>query len=143
MTVEFVCYLFLMKSVYLSIYLSIYLSTYLSIYLSIYLSVCLSVCLPTYLPTYLPIYLSIYLSIYGFTVLLLVLRRFFSFLILYTVGATPSTVDQPFTRPQPAHRTTQTQNKRIQTSMPRVGFEPTIPAFERTKTVHTLDSAAM
>jgi hypothetical protein len=26
--------------------------------------------------------------------------------------------------------------------MPRVGFEPTIPAFERTKTVHTLDRAA-
>jgi hypothetical protein len=26
--------------------------------------------------------------------------------------------------------------------MPRVGFEPTIPAFERAKTVHTLDGAA-
>jgi hypothetical protein len=26
--------------------------------------------------------------------------------------------------------------------MPRVGFEPTIPAFQRTKTVHALDSAA-
>jgi hypothetical protein len=25
--------------------------------------------------------------------------------------------------------------------MPRVGFEPTIPVFERTKTVHTLDRA--
>jgi hypothetical protein len=37
---------------------------------------------------------------------------------------------------------TQTQNKRTQTSMPRVGFEPTIPAFERTKTVHALDRAA-
>jgi hypothetical protein len=40
------------------------------------------------------------------------------------------------------HRITQTQNKRRQTSMPRVGFEPTIPVFERTKTVHALDSAA-
>jgi hypothetical protein len=40
------------------------------------------------------------------------------------------------------HRTTQTQNKRTQTSMPRVGFEPTIPVFERAKTVHALDSAA-
>jgi hypothetical protein len=29
-----------------------------------------------------------------------------------------------------------------QTSMPRVEFEPTIPAFERTKTVHALDRAA-
>jgi hypothetical protein len=26
--------------------------------------------------------------------------------------------------------------------MPLVGFEPTIPAFERAKTVHALDSAA-
>jgi hypothetical protein len=26
--------------------------------------------------------------------------------------------------------------------MPRVGFEHTIPAFERTKTVHALDRAA-
>jgi hypothetical protein len=26
--------------------------------------------------------------------------------------------------------------------MPRVGFEPTIPAFERAKTVHVLDCAA-
>jgi hypothetical protein len=26
--------------------------------------------------------------------------------------------------------------------MPRVGFEPTIPVFERAKTVHSLDRAA-
>jgi hypothetical protein len=26
--------------------------------------------------------------------------------------------------------------------MPRVGFEPTIPAFEQAKTVHALDGAA-
>jgi hypothetical protein len=37
---------------------------------------------------------------------------------------------------------TQTQNKHKQTSMLRVGFEPTIPAFERAKTVHGLDRAA-
>jgi hypothetical protein len=36
---------------------------------------------------------------------------------------------------------TQTLNKHKQTSMPRVGFEPTIPAFERAKTVHALDRA--
>jgi hypothetical protein len=36
----------------------------------------------------------------------------------------------------------QTQNKHKQTSMPRVEFEPTIPAFERAKTVHALDRAA-
>jgi hypothetical protein len=60
----------------------------------------------------------------------------FSFLILYTVGRTPWMVDQPVAR------TTQTQNKRRQISMPWVGFEPTIPAFEQAKTVHTSDSAA-
>jgi hypothetical protein len=65
--------------------------------------------------------------------------RFFSFLILYTVGRAPWTEDQPVARPLPAHRTAQTQNKRTQTSMPRVGFETTIPVFERAKTVHTLD----
>jgi hypothetical protein len=26
--------------------------------------------------------------------------------------------------------------------MPRVGFEPTIPVFERVKTIHALDRAA-
>jgi hypothetical protein len=34
------------------------------------------------------------------------------------------------------------QNKRTQTSMPQRGFEPTIPVFERVKTVHALDRAA-
>jgi ATP-dependent RNA circularization protein (DNA/RNA ligase family) len=33
------------------------------------------------------------------------------------------------------------QNKRTQKSMPWVGFEPTIAALERAKTVHALDSA--
>jgi hypothetical protein len=32
--------------------------------------------------------------------------------LLYTVGRTPWTEDQPATRPLPTHRTTQTQNKR-------------------------------
>jgi hypothetical protein len=35
-----------------------------------------------------------------------------------------------------------TNNKRTQISMPEVRFEPTIPVFERTKTVHALDRAA-
>jgi hypothetical protein len=40
------------------------------------------------------------------------------------------------------YRATQTQNKRKhRTSMPWVGFEPTIQAFERVKTVLALDSA--
>jgi hypothetical protein len=68
--------------------------------------------------------------------------RFFSFLILYTVGKTPWTGDQPVARPLPKRRTTQTQNKRTKTSMPWVGFEPTIPAFKRANTVHVVHRAA-
>jgi hypothetical protein len=44
--------------------------------------------------------------------------------------------------PSQGRHLTQTQNRRKQTSMPRVRFEPTIPAFERAKTVHALDRAA-
>jgi hypothetical protein len=40
------------------------------------------------------------------------------------------------------HRTTQTQKKRRQISMPLFGFEPTTPVFKRAKTVHALDRAA-
>jgi hypothetical protein len=66
--------------------------------------------------------------------------RFFSFLILYTVvgllvrGISPS-------QGRYLHMTTQTQNKRTQTSMPRMGFEPTTPVFERACMVHALDRA--
>jgi hypothetical protein len=64
------------------------------------------------------------------------------FLILYTVGRTPLMRDQLVARTLTIHKTTQTQNKCTQTSMPRVGFEPRTPVFERTKTVHALDRAA-
>jgi hypothetical protein len=70
------------------------------------------------------------------------LGLFFSFVVLYTVGMAPWTGDKPVARPLSTHRTTQTQNKHIQTSMPRVGFEPTIPVFQRAKTVHALDRGA-
>jgi hypothetical protein len=86
------------------------------------------------------IYIRI-LSIYGSTVRCWTLTVFFRFLIQYTAGRTSSTGSQPVTRPLHTHRT-QTQNKRTQTSMPRVGFKPTIPAFERAKIVHALDRAA-
>jgi hypothetical protein len=49
---------------------------------------------------------TIYLSIYGSAVLLLDLGRFFSFSILYTVGRTPWTGDQPVARPLPTLTTT-------------------------------------
>jgi hypothetical protein len=68
--------------------------------------------------------------------------RLFRFLILYTVGRTPRTGDQTPARHLATHKTIQTQNKRTQESMPRVGFEPTTPVFKRAKTIHTLRRAA-
>jgi hypothetical protein len=50
--------------------------------------------------------------------------------------------DQPGARQQPTYGTTQTQNKRAQTSMSEVGFEPTNPVFDWAKTVRSLDRAA-
>jgi hypothetical protein len=41
----------------------------------------------------------------------------FSFLMLYTVGKTPSMGDQPVARLIPTHKTTQTENKRTQTDI--------------------------
>jgi hypothetical protein len=66
----------------------------------------------------------------------------FQFLNLYTVGRTPWTGVQPVVRLLSTHRTTRTQNKHTQTSMPKIGFEHTTPVFEREKTVHALDRAA-
>jgi hypothetical protein len=63
-------------------------------------------------------------------------------LISYTVSRTPWTGDQPIARPLPAHRTARTNNNHTQTSIPQVGFEPTIPVFERAKTVRVSDRTA-
>jgi hypothetical protein len=54
----------------------------------------------------------------------------FKFLVLYTVGRSPWTWDQPVPTPLPTSRTTQTQNKHTQISKPWVAFEPRIPVFE-------------
>jgi hypothetical protein len=94
-----------------------------------------SVCLPIHLSIYLSIYIWLYSP-------LLDPGSFFSFLILYTAGRTSWTGDQPVARPLPTRRIIQTQNKCRQISMPRVGFEPTIPVFERAMTDHALDHAA-
>jgi hypothetical protein len=72
-------------------------------------------------------------KIYLSTILLLDLNRFFSFLILYAIGKTPCTGDKPVTRSLPTHRTTQTQNKRTQTSIPLSGIrthDPNVRASE-------------
>jgi hypothetical protein len=82
----------------------------------IFLNICLFLCVWLYSP--------------------LDLGRFFSFLILYTVGRAPWTREQPVARPLTTHRTTQTQNKRKHTSMPRVVFEPMTPVLVCMKKVH-------
>jgi hypothetical protein len=93
------------------------------------------------LPDPFPIILLLLLLLWFYSPLL-GLRRFFSFSILYKAGRTPWKGNQPVARSLAAHRTTQTHNKRTQMSMPWVGFEPTISAFERANTVHALDRRA-
>jgi hypothetical protein len=89
-------------------------------------------------PINLPLIKRIYLKglnicviyLYGSTVLLLDFGRFLNFFILYSVGRTPWSGDQPVAKPLPTQRTTQTQNKGTQISIFQMGFEPTIPAFK-------------
>jgi hypothetical protein len=61
--------------------------------------------------------------------------------LFYIVCSTPWTSDQPVARRLSTHRATHTQKKSTHTSMPSVGFELTIPAFQRAKKVHALDRA--
>jgi hypothetical protein len=83
---------------------------------------------------------GIHSFINGFTVSFLVPGRFFSFIILYTVHRT---LAQGISSSQDRyiHKGQHKDNKRKQISMPRVGFEPMIPVFERARIVHTLDRA--
>jgi hypothetical protein len=67
---------------------------------------------------------------------------FFSSVILYTDARTPWKGDQSTARTLPTHRTARTQNEPTHTSIPWIGFELTIPVFEREKRVYTLDRAA-
>jgi hypothetical protein len=57
--------------------------------------------------------------------------------MFYTVDRTPWTGDQPVANPLPTQIPAQTQ-----TSMPEVGFEPTILVFEQAKIIHALNRAA-
>jgi hypothetical protein len=50
--------------------------------------------------------------------------------------------DQPIVRPLPTHRTAQPQNKRRQTFLLQLRFEPTTPPFDRAKILHALEVAA-
>jgi hypothetical protein len=69
--------------------------------------------------------------------------RFTSVTRSTTVGRTPWKGDHLVARSLPVHkhRKTHTQHKH-KTSMPRVGFERTVPASARAKTVHALDGSA-
>jgi hypothetical protein len=72
-------------------------------------------------------------------------KRFVSFQFLNpkAVVTVPSTGDQPFSRPLPTQSNKNTGGgERRQTSTAWMGFEHTIPAFERAKTVHALGRAA-
>jgi hypothetical protein len=89
------------------------------LFVSIYLSICLSVCLS--------VSLSIYLSTYPYSPCGLV--------VAFSVERTPWTGDQHVAR------TMQKQNERTQTSMPRVGFEPTIPIFKASEDSSCLSAA--
>jgi hypothetical protein len=65
----------------------------------------------------------------------------FVFLNLYTFGGTLWKGDQPIARPLPTHRTTQTQNKRRQTTA-LSGIRTHNPAFQHAETVHALGRTA-
>jgi hypothetical protein len=84
--------------------------------------------------------LSIYIYVYGSTALG-DLGRFFSlFIHTQSVGL----LGKGISLSQGRYLHTEQQRHRLnaQTSMPRVGFELTIPIFERAKTVHALERAA-
>jgi hypothetical protein len=87
--------------------------------------------------------ISVHLSVY----LSMALQPFagpwplFQFHDLIQSRRTPLAGNRPVAKPLTAHRTAQTQNKRTQTSIPWVGFEPTTPVLERAKTVYVLDRA--
>jgi hypothetical protein len=87
-----------------------------------------------------PLLLSLSLSVYGSTALWTLAAFSVSYSHTQSVGLLGRGISPSQVRY--LHMTTQTQNKRVQTSMPRVVFEPTIPVFKWTKTVHALDRAA-
>jgi hypothetical protein len=91
--------------------------------------------LPSVLQSCCSYFIIVILSIYRSTTLV-DLDLFLSFLIYTQSVGFLGLGDQPFARPLPTHRTTQTQ-----ISMSRVRFEPTTPVFERAKTSHALDRA--
>jgi hypothetical protein len=62
-----------------------------------------------------------------------------SSLIQYTVAMIPWTADQRVSRPLSTHRRAQTENKTIQTFIPRAEFEVNTSEFKRAKTIEQFD----
>jgi hypothetical protein len=90
----------------------------------------------------LSIHLSIYLSIY-LIYLSVALQSFVGpwplFQFLYPLTQSVGLLGRGISPSQDRYLRTE---QRKQISLPEVGFEPTIPLFERTKTVHAFDRAA-
>jgi hypothetical protein len=78
---------------------------------------------------------SVCLSVFGSVALCWTLAAFSVFL---SIHSRYNSLDGGSARRKAA---TNTQNKRTHTTIPWMGFEPTIPAFERAKTVRALDRA--
>jgi hypothetical protein len=117
----------------------IYLLSALFIYVFICPSI-LFIYLYVYLSTCLFVYLSTYLSVYDYSPLLN-LGCILNFLILYTVGRL---LGRGISQSQGRylHTWQHKQNKYTHTSVTQMGFEPTMPLFQRVKTVCVLDRSA-
>jgi hypothetical protein len=70
------------------------------------------------------------------------LFQFQNRVLVQSVGLLERGISPPVARPLHRHRATQTQNKHTQTSMHRVGFEPTTPVYERVTTIYALGHVA-
>jgi hypothetical protein len=68
--------------------------------------------------------------------------RFTSVTRSRSVGRTPWTGDQLVARPLPVHKHRKTHTTQTFNIHPWVGFEPTVPASARAKTIHALDCSA-
>jgi hypothetical protein len=73
---------------------------------------------------------------------LLGLGLFFSFLVLYTVGRTPCTGDQPVARPLPTHRTTHTIKPHNTDNHTLSGIRTHNPSIRASENSSSLDRAA-
>jgi hypothetical protein len=120
------------NSLKLLFWTSVILRVYDNHYLPTYLPVCLSVCMSAGLSIYLSMALHPFL----------VPWPIFQFLDLFRQSVELLGRGISSSQGRYLYTVQHKQNKRTQTSMSQMGFEPTIPVFERAKTVHDLDRTA-